>query len=243
MTLADVIAQMRAAGCSHEQIGAVAAGLTEKPRTKNALRQARFRAKAKEAQAAEPETENVTNPITVTPPVTLTVTPDNEKEIPPTPPKEKTTPLTNSSLRSELAPSPKAKRTKVRTPIAPDAQPTEADRRASEDAGLTPQMFRAEWGKFRDYHLSKGNLMADWSAAWRTWLVKVAQFQPSNIAGYANGSGPPRTVQDVAREFENAASAGDLFLAIPARPGPLQPESRDLLRERPPGLLPPGGRG
>jgi hypothetical protein len=33
----------------------------------------------------------------------------------------------------------------------------------------TDEQIATEVGKFRDYHHSKGSLMADWAAAWRTW--------------------------------------------------------------------------
>ena len=33
-----------------------------------------------------------------------------------------------------------------------------------------------ELPKFRDYHTAKGSLMADWQAAWRTWVGNAATF-------------------------------------------------------------------
>jgi len=33
----------------------------------------------------------------------------------------------------------------------------------------TDQQIAAQADRFRDYHTSKGSLMADWPAAWRTW--------------------------------------------------------------------------
>lgn len=72
--------------------------------------------------------------------------------------------------------SRKPKRSKPRTAMRPDAQPTEADSRAAAEAGLSGEQYRSEWKKFRDYHTAKGSLMADWSAAWRTWLGNMSQF-------------------------------------------------------------------
>lgn len=82
--------------------------------------------------------------------------------------------LPSSAL--ETAAPRKASRAKPRTTIAEDAQPSDRDRAASEAAGLSMDDFRAEWRKFRDHHLSRGSRMADWSAAWRTWLGNVGQF-------------------------------------------------------------------
>jgi hypothetical protein len=46
---------------------------------------------------------------------------------------------------------------------------------------LPPEAFGTEWGNFRDHHISRGNLVADWPAAWRQWLGNVNQF--SRTAG------------------------------------------------------------
>ncbi|WP_457797613.1 DUF1376 domain-containing protein [Methylocystis sp. S23] len=82
------------------------------------------------------------------------------------------------SLLVASPPAPrKAKRAKARTQIAEDAQPTERDCKAAEEAGLSLDAFRSEWRHFRDHHRAKGSLMADWSAAWRTWLSGMPKFQ------------------------------------------------------------------
>jgi|688.fasta_scaffold310811_2 hypothetical protein len=87
---------------------------------------------------------------------------------------------------SEIDTAPrKASRAKPRSQIPEDAQPAPRDIQAAEDAGLTSAAFRAEWDRFRNYHRAKGSLMADWSAAWRTWLGNVGRFAPSP------GRGPP----------------------------------------------------
>ena len=36
-----------------------------------------------------------------------------------------------------------------------------------------------ELQKFSDYHKGKGSVMADWQAAWRTWMGNASQFHPA----------------------------------------------------------------
>ena len=66
----------------------------------------------------------------------------------------------------------KKKRNAPRTQIAPDWRPTDAMVgwvRAGWIA--TDRQITTEAAKFRDHHTSKGSLMADWFAAWRTWWL------------------------------------------------------------------------
>lgn len=93
---------------------------------------------------------------------------------------------------------PKRRRAKIKTVIPSEAQPSPEDRGAAMESGLDEARFRIEWKKFRDHHLSRGNLMADWSAAWRTWLGNIAQFQPRAI-GSQDGRSRKPSVQEASR--------------------------------------------
>jgi hypothetical protein len=73
-----------------------------------------------------------------------------------------------------IAPAAKLSRAKARSQISETAQPTPADVKAGIAAGIDPPAFRVQWNKFRDYHRAKGSVMADWSAAWLTWLADLA---------------------------------------------------------------------
>lgn len=42
---------------------------------------------------------------------------------------------------------------------------------------------------YRDYHLAKGTLNADWDAAWRTWLGNARKFSAGRMAGNASPGG------------------------------------------------------
>ncbi len=77
---------------------------------------------------------------------------------------------------------------KRRHQIPDDFEPNEAGKRKAVDKGLS---VIAELTKFRDYHIGKGSVMADWQATWRTWI------------SYAKAP-----IADVARQ------------TVPAKPGP-----------------------
>lgn len=75
--------------------------------------------------------------------------------------------LNPDSLNPELnavPPSPKARR-KQQLPV--DFFPNELGQSAAIAKGLS---VANEFQRFHDYHVSKGNVMADWQAAWRTWV-------------------------------------------------------------------------
>lgn len=64
----------------------------------------------------------------------------------------------------------KAKREKNRARIAADWMPTpELVSWVNQNFIAKPAQIEREAQKFRDHHLSKGSLMVDWAAAWRTW--------------------------------------------------------------------------
>jgi len=72
----------------------------------------------------------------------------------------------------DLQTSPKARR-KQQYPA--DFYPNETGQAAATAKGI---VIAAELEKFRDYHTAKGSTMADWQAAWRTW-VGNARPQPA----------------------------------------------------------------
>lgn len=126
--------------------------------------------RTKAARDARSVTKNVTTSVTAD--VTASVTGSKGTE-------QNGSTEAKASVEAHSLPQPqKAKRAKARTPIDPQAEPTADDRDAAMSAGLTESMFRSEWRKYRDHHLAKGSLMADWAAAWRTWVGNIAQFQP-----------------------------------------------------------------
>ena len=65
---------------------------------------------------------------------------------------------------------------KVKTPLPPDWRLPDEGWSYAAGKGLTGDRIEREAERFRDYHLSHGNVMADWSAAWRTWVGNVGKF-------------------------------------------------------------------
>jgi hypothetical protein len=115
---------------------------------------------------------------------------------------------TDISTNVDIAASPKPKRAKPKSKITEDAQPSDRDRQAAADAELHGDAFRAEWRRFRDYHISRGSLMADWSAAWRTWLGNRDKFSARaspNSPKPANTGIAARALLELKKqmEFEN----------------------------------------
>ena len=67
------------------------------------------------------------------------------------------------------APTKRPKATKARTTIPPDLEPSDADREFAHTR-LPDMHVPLTWTNFRDHHLARGTLMADWHACWRTWV-------------------------------------------------------------------------
>lgn len=71
------------------------------------------------------------------------------------------------------------KKTAPRTQLPEGFQPNAAGTKAATDAGLN---VSNELRRFCDHHDSKGSLMANWQAAWRTWV--------NNAISYGRGKAP-----------------------------------------------------
>lgn len=120
-------------------------------------------------------------------------------------PNKKNPPDPLKELTLTLSPYPETKLTRARARgIEAEAQPTPKDCAAAAKEGLGEEDFRKTWSHFRDHHLSKGSLMLDWEAAWRTWLARTKQFN-------GNGNGinvvPWQYRRDVGLGWDNI---GDL---------------------------------
>lgn len=63
------------------------------------------------------------------------------------------------------------KRAAPKTRIPPDALISERMRAAATGRGLSDAEAEAQFAKFRDWAVAKGQAYADWDAAWRNWLT------------------------------------------------------------------------
>ena len=63
---------------------------------------------------------------------------------------------------------PKAK--KKRMALPDNWVTSNADEEFALEKGWAVEHILSQAYKFRDYHLAKGSIMSDWSAAWRTWV-------------------------------------------------------------------------
>lgn len=115
----------------------------------------------------EPETpetlqsgETATAPAT---PATATQTPLTTTQTP-----------TNSFYTAAPPPAePKPKREKPRSKLPGDFKPSTSGMQLAEQSGLAVDR---EIGKFIDHHTARGSLMADWQAAWRTWVGHAVEY-------------------------------------------------------------------
>ncbi len=68
---------------------------------------------------------------------------------------------------------PKRKRAKNRTPLPEDFEPNASCLTVAREHGADPEI---EFPQFVDHHRKHGSLMADWQAAFRTWLRNARKF-------------------------------------------------------------------
>lgn len=97
-------------------------------------------------------------------------------------------PITNKNPPSPPSGVAKPKREKPRSRCSPDFAPSEAGAELARSHGLDVQ---AELRRFIDHHTATGSMMADWQAAWRTWVSRAVEFgrgRPLNAAGPKRGS-------------------------------------------------------
>lgn len=67
----------------------------------------------------------------------------------------------------------KQKRASPKSEVPADFYPNDAGIESAESAGLD---VKSEVRKFIDFHEGKGSVMANWQAAWRTWIGKAIEF-------------------------------------------------------------------
>jgi hypothetical protein len=81
--------------------------------------------------------------------------------------------------KKETKPLVLVKKTKLRSPISENAQPESADKIFYMDHGCG--QMDEDWAQFCDHHRSRGTLMLDWRAAWRTWVRNIGKFDAKRV--------------------------------------------------------------
>jgi hypothetical protein len=93
-----------------------------------------------------------------------------------------------------------------KTPVAIDFTVTDALRAWCIEKGVRSDPDQ-EAPKFVDHHLSKGSLMIDWSAAFRTWMRNADKFNPP---GRANGQSRSAAARSRVRAQIDQSQRGEL---------------------------------
>lgn len=120
-------------------------------------------------------------------------------------------PIPDSLNRERALP----RRTSRRTQIDKDFYPNDAGLQECNRLGLN---LGEEIGKFMNYHLANGSVMADWQAAWRTWISKASEFQKKKSTGetdyqrskrelYERATGQSRMAYQAPTEFVEVLGA------------------------------------
>ena len=79
---------------------------------------------------------------------------------------------------------------KRRSRIAREWRPDFDEITFAENRGIGGARLEEEIGKFVDFHLSRGSLMMDWPAAFRTWIRNLPKY------GGASGEAPLLAIAD-----------------------------------------------
>lgn len=111
-----------------------------------------------------------------------------------TPPPEKPPDLLNiNGLDDPISQKPEARgqkserRARARHSLPKDFALSPSDLSYATDLGFDNRKISFMFGAFRDHHLSRGNTMADWHAAWRTWCRNEVKF--AKPSGGSQGRG------------------------------------------------------
>lgn len=146
---------------------------------------------------APPKTETTSETTLKIPPI---YPPEEEPEAPPT--FELVEPASNSAAKNP--PKPPARKT-ARTPLPEDWQVSVKGRAFAAERGISAHQLVGQVEKFRANHESRGSLMANWDAAWRTWTMNYEAFAVSRPPAW---SAPVRAYRDSTAMMEELTRIG-----------------------------------
>ena len=101
------------------------------------------------------------------------------------------------------------------TPFQKDFSLTEGLHQYASDRGVVDVV--AEFEKFREHHIARGTLFKDWEAAWRTWVLRSAQYAKVRPDGR----------ESACRRETSVGLGPEVHRPLPQVHAPVQP---DLLR-------------
>ena len=103
--------------------------------------------------------------------------------------------------RESGAKIPRAK-ARARTQLPPDFELNEVMRGFAHARGYSPHKMGQMFEAFCNHHRAHGNTMADWPAAWRTWVSNEGRFN-------RNGGGQRGSITDAAERVFNDLATGE----------------------------------
>ena len=107
-------------------------------------------------------------------------------------------------------------RAKARTPLPEDWTLSDKGRAYARQRGFDLPKIEAMVEAFRNHHVSRGSLMADWEAAWRTWVENEIKFTANRIIPLRAPPSRGPSMHELARELgtddEPASQPYDLDL-------------------------------
>lgn len=93
----------------------------------------------------------------------------------------------------------KRTRAKARSPLPDDWVLSLDDLQYALSRNFNETQARQMTEPFANHHRGRGNLMADWSAAWRTWVTNEIKFAQNRQPPKSGSSTGQRTFADIAR--------------------------------------------
>jgi len=100
----------------------------------------------------------------------------------------------DSLIADSLNPDSKALAAKRRTKLPDDFYPDETGLSKATASGIA---VSDELERFKDFHRGKGNVMADWQAAWRTWVGNAVKFAKGSNHGSSRDEDRKRTIRNL----------------------------------------------
>lgn len=87
---------------------------------------------------------------------------------------------------------------------------TDDDVQFAASQGCTKETIINEYTKFKNWHLANGYERADWSATWRNWVLRIADFGKNNTTAHTTGI--DACFQGSGQEKRQPLSLGDHLL-------------------------------